>query len=227
MKSPILIIAAVFASTPLTAQEGIVQFEGKVTGTMAADGMEVEMVQHMRGPMMRLDLALPDGGGSMTQVTNVQSGEMLMIIHEEKMWMDMASMSRMIPGFSAEEASGKGDMPTITETERVEEIAGRECRHYILSFEGDGEEIDVCAAGGLGCFIPGAPAGLNRGNASGFPGLPQEAERWIEVFGDGFFILRMDAGDASFVVHELEPGQPEEDLFTPPADYTEMKMPIR
>ena len=220
-----LITVAALALTPATAAAQI-QFEGTVTGTMAADGMEVEMVQHMRGSMLRLDLTVP-GAGSMTQITNVQSGEMLMVVHEEKMWMDMAAMRQMMPGLSAESASGEGDMPEIQETDRIETIAGYECRHYILSFEGGGDEIDVCAAPGLGCFIPGAPAGLDRGDSGGLPGLPQEAERWIELFGDGFFILSMDAGDASFVVRELERGEPAEEMFTPPADYTEMKIPIR
>lgn len=222
--SALVLVAAALA--PAAAPAQIVQFEGRVTGTMAAEGMEVEMVQTMKGSMMRLDMTLPGDAGSVTQITNVQSGEMLMILHDEKMWMDMAVMGRMIPGFSAPaSASDQVELPEFRPTERIENIAGYECRHYILVIEG-GEDVDVCAASGLGCFIPGSPAGLSREGSGGVPALPQSAELWLETFEDGFFVLSLEAGGASIRVHELEQGSPPDELFRPPADYEEMKIPI-
>ena len=227
MKSTVLVLAGAAALSP-AATSAQIQFEGRVTGTMGADGIEVEMVQHMKGSMMRLDVSLPDGGGTMSQITDVESGKMLMIVHEQKMWMDIAMMSQMMPGVAAQAASTQEiELPEFRRTERVETIAGYECRHYILVLDGGDGEVDVCAAPDLGCFIPGAPAGLGRGESKAIPALPQSAELWIQEFGDGFFILSMNAGDASYVVSEVEQGSPPDELFTPPADYTEMKMPGR
>ena len=84
---------------------------------------------------------------------------------------------------------------------------------------------DVCAAQGLGCFIPGAPAGLERAASRSIPSLPQSADLWIEEFEDGFFILKMEGGGASYVALEVEPGALPDELFSPPADYDEMALP--
>jgi hypothetical protein len=201
------------------------QFEGKVVTTVSAAGLDVEMVQHMKGSMMRLDLSVPDGG-SMSQIIDVESGESLMVVHEQKMWMDMAMMGSFMPGSSPEAASTEVVLPDFRRTERVETIAGRECRHSLLILEGGGEEVDVCATSGLGCFIPGAPAGLERGGSEGIPALPQSAELWLAEFPDGFFILSLTTEGASMVVSEVEPGSLPDEMFAPPADYTEMKVPI-
>ena len=219
---PILAAAVLFTPAAALAQPQA-QFEGTVKGTMSADGTNIEMVQHMKGSMARMDMTLDDGQ-SMSTIFDAESGKMLMIVHADKMWMDMAMMSGMIPGMNKEKASTAVEVPEFRRTDEVEEIAGHECRHYILMF--DGTEVDVCAAPGLGCFIPGAPAGLSRGKASSVPELPQEAELWLKEFPDGFFILKMttENGDASYVAQELEQGSPPDELFKPPSDYKEMKM---
>ncbi len=224
MKSRIFTFAVVAALTPIPASAQI-QFEGTVSGTMEADGTKVEMVQRMKGSMMRLDMNLPDKGGSVSQITDVKSGKTLMIVHQEKMWMDMAMMRQMMPGFATQEASAQQtELPGIRRTERVETIAGYECRHYILTLDEE-FDVDVCAASGLGCFVPGAPAGLDRGGSDAIPNLPRSAELWTREFGDGFFILSMKAGDASYVARTLDQTAPAEEVFTPPAEYTEMKIP--
>ena len=68
MKSRIFTFAVVAALTPIAASAQI-QFEGTVSGTMEADGTKVEMVQRMQGSMMRLDMNLPDKGGSVGSVS--------------------------------------------------------------------------------------------------------------------------------------------------------------
>ena len=220
------ILAALTLLIPATAAaQPQAQFEGMVKGTMSADGMNIEMVQYMKGSMARVDMTMDDGM-SMSTIFDAKSGKMLMIVHDQKMWMDAAMMSAMIPGASEASANAsKVEIPEFRRTERVETIAGHECRHYILLL--DGVEVDVCAAPGLGCFIPGAPAGLSRGNATSVPELPKDAERWLKEFPDGFFILSMttDNGDASYTAQALEPGSPPDELFRPPSDYKEMTMP--
>jgi hypothetical protein len=72
-----------------------------------------------------------------------------------------------------------------------------------------------------------APAGLDRGKSEGIPALPRGAELWLAEFPDGFFILSLTAEGASMVVSEVAPGSLPDERFAPPADYTEMKVPIR
>ena len=225
MTPPKLIVAALALLSPTAAMaQAPERFEGMVKGTMSADGMDIEMVQYMKGSMARVDMTMDDGV-SMSTIFDAQSGKMLMLVHDQKMWMDAAMMTGMFAGASqAPATSAKVEIPEFRRTEEVEEIAGYECRHYIFMFEG--MEVDVCAAPGLGCFIPGAPAGLSRGGTTSVPELPQEAELWLKEFPDGFFVLRMttEDGAASYVAEDLDPGLPADELFRPPENYKEMKM---
>ena len=62
--------------------------------------------------------------------------------------------------------------------------------------------------------------------AAGNPGLRE----YLKAFKDGFFPLRMTVtkGGKTVMTQEavkIEPGSLPEDLFAPPAGYTELKMP--
>jgi hypothetical protein len=208
-------------------------FEGTVKGIMTAGGNEMQLVQHARNGMMRQDLVMSGGQGTFSTITDGQTGQTIMILHQQRMWMDLAVMSRMMPGMlgggapSAPQAPAL-DLPEIERTDRVETIAGHECRHYLVANASGA--IDICAANGLGSFVPGAPPsmGMMGGGAPAMPALPQNAELWLRDFPDGFFILSMtseSAGGMSFQVLEVDrmPLQPE--LFEPPAGYREMKIP--
>ena len=217
-----LIVAAV-AFVPFGAGAQVTQFEGTVRGTITAEGMEVDIVQHMKGSKLRLDMAVPEAG-EVSQIMDMQSGETVMLLHSEKMWMDLSVMQRFMPGMG-DGPTMETEIPQIRETGETDKIAGYDCKYVDLVPEG-GETIRVCAASGLGCFIPGTPAGLNRGESGSMPGLPQDAERWLEHFADGFFILSLEGGGASYRASEIREGTPEDGLFVPPSDYQEMSIPF-
>jgi len=188
--------------------------------------MTVEIEQLVKGSKMRLDLTLPDGGQSFSQISDMASGQRIMLLHEQEMWADMAAMSAMIPGFNAPaSAATDAQPPEFDATDQLETIAGIECRHYILHLDG-GEDVDVCAATGMGFFMPGAPAGPNGGGVGGaMPTLPQGADIWLEAFDDGFFVLSLEGGGASYRATEVESGSPPDEAFDPPSNYSEMQIP--
>lgn len=221
--TPWMLIAVVLVTPhPSSAQA---QFEGRVRGTISAAGRNIEIEQVVKGSRMRLDMELPDGGGSVSQIMDMGAGRTVMLLHDQRTWADMSLMAEFIPGFANPGTSGPGiDLPPFERTERVETIAAYECRHYILLLEG-GDDVDVCSAAGLGSFIPGAPAGLSGGGGQSIPSLPQSAELWMEEFRDGFFILSIEGGGALYRATSVEAGPVPDDLFVPPPDYSPLEIP--
>ncbi|MCI0436780.1 MAG: DUF4412 domain-containing protein [Gemmatimonadetes bacterium] len=222
-----------------TMAAGQAAFEGTIKATMSGGGMEIGVVQHARGSMMRQDMSMGNAG-SMSIITDAESKKAIMLVHDQKMWMDMAAINEMManmPGMGRQNNPPEGEpatLPEIRRTDRVETIAGHECRHYIIvNPSGD---IDLCAITGLGFFMPGGgpPAmGPMGGGMRGpsMPSLPRNSEMWLKEFADGFFVLKLEAatpqGAMTWVVQSIERKTIPEELFRPPADYSEMKMPGR
>ncbi len=230
-----MIAAATFlVPSAVVAQEA---FEGSIKAVMAASGMEIVIEQHTRGQMFRQDMNMPSAGGSISVISNNADDKTIMLIHDQKMWMDMAMMRQMMRGMMGraqeQAATETGEMPEVRRTDRTETIAGHECRHYMVMHK-DGE-IDLCAATGMGFFMPtgGVPsmAGMGRSQGPSMPELPKGAEKWAKEFADGFFVLKMQAqteqGPMSWTVQSIEKKKLPDELFKPPAGYNEMKMPGR
>lgn len=220
------LIAAMVA--PIAA--GAQPFEGKITAVLSAGGMQIESEQHLRGTMMRQDMNM--AGNSVSIITNRESGKVIMLNHPQKMWIDMAAMNQMMGRMGrggAESREAPKEMPPIERTDRVETIAGHECRHYVINTTGG--KVDLCAASGMGIVLPGgAPSmgGMGRAQGPALPNLPN-ADVWARAFKDGFFVLKMDAtnaqGAVSWVAKSVERKAVSDDLFGPPSGYKEMKMP--
>jgi len=234
MKRTMLLAAAALVAP--AAAHAQTAFEGTVKAVMSGGGMEIEIEQHARGRMLRQDMTMQ--GGSVSVITDNESGKVLMLMHAQKMWMDMAAMSQMMGGMGRgaqpPAAAPPTELPEIRRTDRVETIAGHECRHYIMP--NPNGEVDLCAMTGMGFFMPGGgPPGMGgmagRGQSPSMPALPANAEIWQKEFKDGFFVLKVDAstaqGKVSWVVRSLEKKTIPEEMFKPPPGYNEMKMPGR
>ncbi len=205
-------------------------FEGTVVAVISAGGTNIESEQLVRGRMIRQNMSM--SGNSVSIITDGASGKTIMINHPQKMWMDMAAMNQMMGRMgrgAPPAAEAPKEMPPIERTERVETIAGHECRHYVVT--GPSGKVDLCAATGMGIVLPGGPpamGGMGRGQGPAMPALP-DAEVWMRAFRDGFFVLKMEAttpqGVMSWVVKSVERKSVPDDAFRPPPGYNEMKMP--
>jgi len=239
MKPHILWTAALALCAPavLSAQA----FEGTITALMTADRVEMQVAQHVRGTMVRQDVTTPQGNISV--ITDRASGKSIILMHDQKMWMDMGAMAEMMGrGRGATASEPAKDLPEIRRTDRTETIAGHECRHHIMVAPQG--ETDLCAATGMGVFLPGmspsqmggmgamGPMGgmggmRGRGAGGAGPELPTDAALWLATFGDGFFVLKMQNSDMTWIARSVERKSLPPDLFEPPADYSEMKLPGR
>jgi hypothetical protein len=206
-------------------------FEGTVRGRLNAGAMTIEMEQHTRPNAMRQDLTM--GGNRMSVIAERATGRQVMLLHDQKTWADMTAMMKMMASMGRggpPPAEKPPSLPEFRRTDRVETIAGRECRHYVTT--SGGTEIDMCAASGMGVFLPGAPpSGGMGGPPTGptMPPLPDDAATWMNAFADGFFVLKMEAntpqGKLTWLTLAVEAKSLPDDLFRPPAGYTEMKIP--
>lgn len=222
----LLIVAAALCGPNVVDAQG---FEGTIVGVLSTGKMQIETSQHMRGRMVRRDMNM--AGNNVSVITDGESGKMILLNHPQKMWIDMASMNQMMArmGRGAKETEdAPKEMPPIERTDRVETIAGHECRHYLINIQGG--NVDLCAATGMGIMMPGGVPSMGMGRPQGpsMPALPN-ADVWMRAFKDGFFVLKMDAtskdGTMSWLVKSVEKKSVPEDQFKPPATYNEMKMP--
>lgn len=223
---PLMFAAALLA--PMVVQAPA--FEGTIAGVMTAEGRQVETEQLIRGSMRRHNMNM--AGNSVSIITDGESGKTLLLNHAQKMWMDMAAMNQMMGRMgrgARQRTETPQEMPPIERTDRVETVAGHQCRHYIVNSPNG--KVDLCAASGMGVVLPGGSSpmgGMGRNQGPSLPELPN-ASVWKRAFSDGFFVLRMEAataqGTVSWVAKSVERKAVSEDEFRPPAGYSEMKLP--
>jgi hypothetical protein len=245
--APFAHLSALLASVVIPCALGAQVFQGKVTYNVSAQGRNMQMVHYIEGSNIRMELAFQ--GRSMVMLTDAEGARQIMLMPETKQWVDVKAMQeqmaammggRMGRGGDAEpSASGPVD---VRPTGRTETVAGIECEH--VSIVGDGVEVDVCAAKGLGWHSGAAPSmdgmgsmgmGMGgRGRGMGGPETPSgisPAQMAVlrERFADGFFPLKIttvQGGENAVIeVVSLERGDLDDALFRPPSDYQEIRMP--
>lgn len=196
-------------------------FEGRITAEMTRGQGEAAapVVILAKGGKSRMDMTA--GGMQMYLIMDSDAGEMLSVMPAQKMFMRM-NVKDMAGQGQDEDAKA----PKITRTSRRETIAGKTCEHILFEDE-NGDQMDICAARGLGFFMGGGRAGPWGGAAS----VPAGYEKLMQEFKDGFFPLRIEAVEQGqrttlMLVKTVEPQKLEASLFAPPAGYQEMKMPM-
>jgi hypothetical protein len=210
---------AILSSTPLAAQ-----FEGTIDMTLGSKA-EQKMTQSYKGTHVRTDMHT--GGGQMTMLMEAGVPEMTMLMAEHKMYMKMSMKD-------AAAQAGKSDMkpPKITDTGKTETIAGKTCSVYRMATdEGKPENVEVCAAKGMGFFAMGQASGPMAGK-NPYAGAFEAAgnPEYARLFKDGFFPLRVSdltKGKPETIVQvtAITPKSIPDAVFQIPAGYTEMKMP--
>lgn len=202
----------------LAAPSALAQgFEGALTIRMQAErGMEMQ--QLIKGDKVRTEMGARGQEGVMIMDGGAQT--MTMIMPSEKMYMVMDLKAG--PGRPAQR---QGETPKITKVGTSETIAGRTCDNFLV---GDEQDMEVCAAKGLGFYMSGRNPMGGRSPMGRVPDFHQEAI--MREYKDGFFPLRITrvAGGKREVMMEvtrIEPRPLDAALFAVPAGYQQMNMP--
>jgi len=209
------VVPALLVLSPMAAQaQG---FEGTVTYRIQAEkGME--MRQQIKGDKVRTEMDA--GGREGVMLMDGGEGTMTMIMPSEKMYMVMDLKN----GMGRPDAQ-PNEVPKITKVGTSETIAGRACDNYLV---GEKQDMEVCAAKGLGFFMSGGGPGMGRNPMGRVPNLRDAAI--MRDFKDGFFPLKLSrvAGGKREVVMEvtrIEPKTLDAALFQVPTGYQKMTMP--
>ena len=184
-------------TTPAQAPfEGIISFGSAMTGHFRNGKL------YLKGANARLEAPAQPGALIMTA-----DGRAITVMESKHIYMVFGKRSGKVGSAPKFESLGKSDV-----------IAGVPCDYYRAHEPGhphDGEEACITGALGFVGFIQGGPAG------------DMDATIVREQFPKGFFILQSSnqKGVITTEVAKIERTALNDDLFAPPAGYTEMKLP--
>jgi hypothetical protein len=198
-------IAAPFI--PIAAQS---PFEGVITMRLTGSGPAAGTTQDAeyyasRSGKARVILNTPMGKASI-----------IMAPADGKMYMLMDQMSQYIEAdlanLTAPESTA--DAPRIIRTGKKETIAGWECEHVTV------DQLDVCAAKGLGAYL----------NVGGNLMMRGGMQPWQSaVLKENIFPLKVTLpdGKVQMEVTKIEKKSVEPSMFQVPANYTKVTLPSR
>lgn len=229
-RTPLALAAGLILLPALVAAQE--DFEGTITYKMNAGGMALDVVAKVKGGKMRQEMTMPMG--TITSITDTETGEVLSLMHAQKMAMRMRVGDMMqAAGVNSPEAAEGWEFKS---TGQKETIAGHSCEHYTV--KQDSGNVDLCVATGLGYYMGGAggPAmggGRGRGGQSAMGLSAKQREALRRQFRNGFFPLKMTVTPSSggagvtMEVVSYEKGKVADSLFDmkTPEGFTEMKMP--
>lgn len=219
-------LLAPLALTALCTLPAAAQFEGTITYVVGA--RQTPMTQTIKGNMVRTEMQ-GDRGGRGAMIMDASAQTMTMVMDEQKMYMTMDLKNR-----PNDEDRAERKMPKITDMGKTETIAGKSCNVYRMATEeGKPDNIEVCAAKGMGFFMGGGrgPMGRGRGQGEGPDATALMANpEFAKMYKDGFFPLRLSRirdGNVTnqMLATKIEPKSVDASLFQVPAGYQEMKMP--
>lgn len=206
-------------------------FEGVVTGSYFGDNGNpvADYTQTLKAGRSRMDTQTE--GTTVSMIMDLSGGTMTTLMHEQRMYMvmDMRGMGQAMAQ-RGERPSEDARPPRITPTGQTETIAGHTCEHYLM---GDEQEMDVCAAKGMGFGLPGMGGGrgmMGMGGMDRAPQLPAGYEQLQQMFQDGFFPLQIETiknGRRRMVmqVKTVEAKPVPESAFQVPDGYRKIAMP--
>lgn len=216
------LVAALLAPASLVAQD---VFEGTVAYSAQINGMSIDMVHHVKGKKVRMEMAVP-GMGEMIVLMDMDKKEMNTIMPTQQAYMTMNLDQAMAMAGQQGAAAMQGPEPEITRTGQMETVAGHRCENVVI--EAEGNAINMCVATDIGYYFMGGSSG-GRGGMAGSPaaGMSEAMQEQIrELFGSGFFPLRMTMSQGSqsvsLVATSIEKKSISDDLFTIPEGYTKM-----
>lgn len=199
-------ILALLLAAPLGAQT----FEGAISMNMSGqNGRSTPITYLIKGEKARMEM-----GGAMqaAMIYDVPGGKMLMVMTQQRMYMEMDLNGAM----AGARGQMEGKKPTITRTGRMETIAGYSCEH-VTSTDESGKTVDICLSKDLKAQfrMPGS------GNPMAGRGAPPPS--WAQDLTG--FALKVQEGDKVMLeVTKVEPKSLDAALFAPPEGFTKMDM---
>ena len=161
------------------------------------------------------------------------AGKWMTLMPQQKVYMtmDLGAMAERMPKSDTPQATPEF---TLKATGKTETIAGISCDDYHLTVAEEGAEADLCLAKGMGYFmgmsVPSRGGMMGRmGNAmSG--NMPSGWQQYARALKDGAFLLKMEMQKngktrMTMVATGVQKKLLADDLFVPPSDYREMKVP--
>lgn len=218
--SIVVLILFLFAVNSNIAQDN---FEGEIKFKISSDGEEMLLNYFIKDDNLRMEMV---ENKEAVFINNSKGSFILM--PEEKMYMDLNnSLFSKIPGMMGMEEDENED----TEIEDIDidkyrtgktmTILGYNCYQWIFKEEEEEEEVEAWVTDELGNFM--LMSGPMGGGYS--PGWGSS------VNNNGFFPLLVITKDedgevtSRFEATEIDEKSLDTDLFTPPSDYSEMKIP--
>lgn len=208
-------------------------FEGVITANYYGDPDKppFEVKNMIKGTYARQEFGM--AGHQMYTIADLQDQNIKMVMPDQKTYMTMSmkadetdDAAEMTEPADTSGETGAGKPPSLTKTGESETIAGHSCDHYLV---GEKQNVDVCAAKGLGLLGMGnAPSGMGGGMLG--RGQSREWEELEPLAKEGFYPLKIESledGKRKKVmeVTKIETQPLSGDLFVVPDDYEEMKMP--
>lgn len=217
--SIILIFLFIFSFKHIVAQNS---FEGKIKFKITSDDEEIFMDYFIKSDKLRMEM------GENNEAAFIHTSESsLVLMHEQKMYMDLDnSVLSKLPGMNdMEDEDDENDSKEFDfekfRTGKTKTILGYECDQLIFTDEEEGGEVEIWATDELGDFmLMESPMGAGYS-----PGWSNS------VNNSGFFpmlvITRDDDNEVTsrFEATEVNKLSLDDDLFAPPSDYNEMKIP--
>lgn len=205
-----MVASAVTVAAPILAVGAQSPFEGvismRLTGSGAAAGTTQDAEYYAsRSGKARVVLNTPMGRASI-----------IMAPADGKMYMLMDQMSQYVEADLANLTGPESnvDAPKITRTGKKEKIAGYECEHVTI------DELDVCAATGLGAYLNVGGNLMARGGMQ-----PWQSA----VLKENLFPLKVTLPDGKIQmqVTKIEKKSVEPSMFQIPSNYTKIPFPSR
>lgn len=175
-------------------------FEGVIHIATYDEGQSMPGVLRIKGTRWRFETAMD---GERAAVVRGSDGSVFSIIDSERQYARFPTVA------------GEDEPLQFDATGESETVAGHQCRYYRLRDPNgvqDGDQVCVTTAFGFAGMGPGA-AGARLDDAA----LRQQ-------FRDGFMILksRNAQGEVEYEVTRIERTSVPDDMFVPPAGYTEL-----
>lgn len=196
-------------------------FEGKVKFKITYDD-EVSFLDYfIKGENFRMEM-----GDNAEAVFIKTADKSLVLMPEEKMYMDLDnSLFSNIPGMVETEDDDDEEYEEIDitkyKTGKSKDILGYECHQWIFTDEEEDDEVEAWVTNEVGNFmLMQSPMGAGYS-----PGWSSSVEN------SGFFpilvITRDEDGEETsrFEATEIKEQSLDDDIFAPPSDYSEMKIP--
>lgn len=212
-------------------------FEGSIAMKVEAENQKnMQMTYFLKGKQTRIETTIPDvPEGSAVMLWDTEGGKVTTLMPSRKMYvvMDLKQAAEDFKGMKKSHGEDDTEFPKLTSTGKKETIAGHECEHWLM---GEKQEVDICAAKGLGYFGMGGQSAGGLGSWKNFVFSPKMLAQaaahpeWVKFLEGGAFPLKLTAtsdGKAMMTMEatRIEKKALDDSIFSIPPDYKEMSVP--